>query len=186
MYFKRRRVLSWISLSGPPDAAETGTRAACLPLLPGECGSLRLFLLSFTIQQRYFKTPLTNQSCHPGTGCLQPLCQGGCHSADGACAQRAERKDFIISWPETCMPHAATSGIPLAVPHFYCKRMIHLSALATNLDNQGNNLLEKLENKIRSREMMNEYVHYGLKPLVLYCIFSAGNFASPGTCGQGE
>lgn len=84
------------------------------------------------------------------------------------------------------MPHAATSGIPLAVPHFYCKRMIHLSALATNLDNQGNNLLEKLENKIRSREMMNEYVHYGLKPLVLYCIFSAGNFASPGTCGQGE
>lgn len=83
------------------------------------------------------------------------------------------------------MPHAATSGIPLAVPHFYCKRMIHLSALATNLDNQGNNLSEKLEHKIRSREMMNEYVHYGLNLIVLHHKFSAENFASPETCGQG-
>lgn len=172
-------------MSGTTDAAETRTRAACLPILPGERGFLRFFLLSFTIQQCYFKTPLTNQSCHPGTGCLQPLCQGECHSADVACAQRAERKDFIISWPETCTPHAATSGIPLAVPHFYCKWMIHLSALATNLDNQGNNLSEKLEHKIRSREMMNEYVHYGLNLIVLHHKFSAENFASPETCGQG-
>lgn len=172
-------------MSGATDAAETRTRAACLPVLPGERGFLRFFLLSFTIQQCYFKTPLTNQSCHPGTGCLQPLCQCECHSADVACAQRAERKDFIVSWPETCTPHAATSGIPLAVPHFYCKWMIHLSALATNLDNQGNNLSEKLEHKIRSREMMNEYVHYGLNLIVLHHKFSAENFASPETCGQG-
>lgn len=137
MYFKRRRVLSWVSLSGATDAAETRSRAACLPILPGECSFLRFFLLSFTIQQCW--------------------------------------KDFIVSWPETCTPHAATSGIPLAVPHFYCKWMIHLSALATNLDNQGNNLSEKLKHKIRSREMMNEYVHYGLKLLILYHKFSAGN-----------
>lgn len=180
MYFKRRKVLSWVSLSEPPDAAETRTRAACLPILPGECSFLGFFLLSFTIQQCYFKTPLNNQSCHSGRGCLQPLCQGGWHRAEGACAQRAERKDFMISWPETCTPWAATSGIPLAVPHFYCKWVIHLSALATNLDNLGNNLSEKLEHKIRSREVMNEYVHYGLKLLVLCHVFSAGNFASPG------
>lgn len=77
MYFKRRRVLSWVSLSGLPDAAETRTRAACLPILPGECSFLRFFLLSFTIQQCSFKTPLTNHSCPPGTGCLQPLRQVG-------------------------------------------------------------------------------------------------------------
>lgn len=82
MYFKRRKVLSWVSLSEPPDAAETRTRAACLPILPGECSFLSFFLLSFTIQQCYFKTPLNNQSCHSGTGCLQPLCQGGWHRAE--------------------------------------------------------------------------------------------------------
>lgn len=32
---------------------------------------------------------------------------------------------------------------------------------------------------------MNEYVHYGLKHLVLYPRFSAEIFASPGACGQG-
>lgn len=73
-------------------------------------------------------------------------------------AQREERKGFVVSWPETCTLCAEASGIPLAAPHLYCKRVIHLSALATNLDHQGNThkLSEKLEHKIRSRDMMNE------------------------------
>lgn len=125
MYSKRRGVLSWGSLSGATDAAETRTRAACLPVPPGELGLLRFFLPSFAIQQRYFKTPLTNRSCDPGRGSEQPRCrcgcQGGCHGADVARAQRAGKKDFIVSWPETCTPQAGASGIPLASPHLYCK-----------------------------------------------------------------
>lgn len=153
MYFKRRGVLSWDSLSGAAGTAEMRARAARLPRLPARLASWGFSLPSFTIRRCYFKMTF-NRSCGPGRGWARPRCRGACHTADTAQPRRQEEGLYHRLGRRL----AEASGIPLAAPRFYCKEMIHLSALATNLDHQGNarKLSEKLEHKIRSRGMMNE------------------------------